>query len=449
MKWAALAIMLMAIYPLSLWLRRNPSKALWAWVLLGLMPFLITVAHLVMAAILVDNPNIYHTQGVEFSALDALVIALYFGSRQERYRLPFRIEMILYFTAVACSAFQSFSPRISLYYSWQLLRMFLIYVVVARACVDLRVVKAILLGMAIGLCFQAPVSLGERFGLGMVQAIGTFDHQNILGVVSHCVVFPFFAAFLEGFWGFLPALVIVSGLAVQILTGSRGTIGLAAIGYVETFLVLAFGRFSPRKLSILGVAIVGLFVFVPVAVSSIEHRGTAEIVGSDEARGSLERAASMMLEDHPWGVGANTYIQSANMGGYNSAAHVDFESWAVFVHNSYWLVAVETGYFGLITFVLMLLRPTFVAFVSGFQNRKDQRGQLLLGLGVALFTVQVHGLFEWILMKSIPQYMLAIEFGMVAGLARQLGYRQRQYTPNTRIAMSSKRLIRTPLLTKH
>jgi hypothetical protein len=85
-------------------------------------------------------------------------------------------------------------------------------------------------------------------------------------------------------------------------------------------------------------------------------------------------------------------------------------------------VAAETGYVGLITFVLFLLRPMMVAFLCGLRHRGDPRGDLLLGLGVALLVVYVHSFFEWIFVTFHAQYMLAMEFGLVAGLAQQLGY---------------------------
>jgi O-antigen ligase len=435
-KWIALMAMLAAIQPLSVWLRRNPTYYLRAWTVVGLMPFLVTVAHLVMAARMVDNVTQYHTQGLEFSTLDALVMALYFALPHKGDALPFRGVMLVYFVAVIVAIPQSFALEFSIYYAWQLLRMYFVYTVVARACTDTRIVTAILRGMAIGLCFQAPISVLQRLG-GMIQASGTFDHQNILGMVSHFVVMPFFAAFLEGLWGILPALVVASGVVVQVLTGSRGTLGLAAIGYFQVFFLSSLSSFSSRKILVLGGAVAALVVIVPVAMSSIEGRGGAEIESSDEARGSMERAAAMMLDDHPLGTGPNTYIQMANIGGYNAAAKVDYTSWVVFVHNAYWIVAVETGYLGVIAFVIMLLRPVFVAFACGYRNRRDPRGILLLGLAVALLAVQIHGLFEWVMLKSIVQYLFAIEFGMVAGLAIQLGYWRKSAGQNRSAAMIS------------
>src|SRR5579872_1457285 len=105
----------MAITPLASWLRRNPTKTHLAWVFVGLMPFLITIAHLVMSIRLVDDVVLHHTQGMEFSVLDALVIALYFSAPRDRYSLPFRPEMAAYFLAVTVSLFQSIAPEYSLF----------------------------------------------------------------------------------------------------------------------------------------------------------------------------------------------------------------------------------------------------------------------------------------------------------------------------------------------
>jgi O-antigen ligase len=132
----------------------------------------------------------------------------------------------------------------------------------------------------------------------------------------------------------------------------------------------------------------------------------------------------MMISDHPLGVGANYYVVAANTGGYNNRAGVApvIGSESTNVHNIYYLVTAETGYIGLATFVLMLLQPLVVAFRCGWRNRGDRRGDLLLGLGISLFVIYVHSYFEWIFITFSPQYMFALDVGLVAGLATQLGY---------------------------
>jgi hypothetical protein len=129
-----------------------------------------------------------------------------------------------------------------------------------------------------------------------------------------------------------------------------------------------------------------------------------------------------MLSDRPMGVGANMYVVAANSGGYNAAAGIPWDNFSAFVHNVYWLVAAETGYFGLIAFLFLLFRPMFVAILCGSSNRRDKRGQLLIGLGGALLVAYLHSMFEWILIKNMPEYLLSIEFGMIASLTTQLGY---------------------------
>jgi hypothetical protein len=72
--------------------------------------------------------------------------------------------------------------------------------------------------------------------------------------------------------------------------------------------------------------------------------------------------------------------------------------------------------------LLLLLRPLIVAFFCGWSNRSDRRGDLLIGIGVGLLIVCIHSFFEWIFVLSETQYMFAMQIGLVAGLAQQLGY---------------------------
>ena len=90
------------------------------------------------------------------------------------------------------------------------------------------------------------------------------------------------------------------------------------------------------------------------------------------------------------------------------------------VHNAYLLVWAETGLLGLIAFVLMLLTPIRVAFRTAWKNRNDPRGDLLLGIGVCLVVVATHSFYELILVVYTVQVLLAIDTGIIAGLARQM-----------------------------
>ena len=423
MKWVGLVILVAAIVPLAGWLRRNPAEAPRIWMFMGFLPFALVPFHLYVAVMSWPEWPGY-VKGAEFSVLDALAMAIYLSLPRARHPLPFRLSMTFYFLAALISVLQAGVPMAALFYPIQLARMFLVYAVVTRACADARVVPALLKGMAAGLLMQAGSAIWERIALGMLHAGGTMGHQNLLGLTSHLIVFPFFALLLAGRRGWLPAVVVLAGVVVEVLTASRATLGLAGIAFASVLILSVLRRWTSRKAMVGLIGLVAIAAISPLALSAFAQRGEAALKSSDEERVAFATAAAMIVSDHPLGVGANNYVVAANIGGYNSKAGVASVtgSLSTNVHNLYWLIIAETGYLGLIAFVLLLLRPLTVALRCGWRNRGDQRGDLLLGLGIALLTVYIHSLFEWVFITFVPQYMFALVMGMVAGLAEQLGY---------------------------
>ena len=247
MKWLGLILVLAAIAPLTGWLRRNPDAIPKVMMLMGFLPWILGSYHLSMAFISwTEWPGF--VKGSEFSILDALALAVYFGLPGSHFPIPFRISMILYFVAVLFSVFLAREPIAALFYPWQLMRVYLVYAAVTRACaVDPRAVPALMKGMSFGLFIEAGVTLWQRFALGEIQTAGTEVHQNGLGMISHFVVFPFFSLLLTKHDGWLPKATTPAGIVVQLLTTSRATVGLAGFGYAVVFLLSAMRRWTFRK----------------------------------------------------------------------------------------------------------------------------------------------------------------------------------------------------------
>jgi len=433
-KWAGLIIILAAIMPLSMWLRRNPHQAPKIWMLVGFLPFALVPLHLFMAAISWREwPGF--VAGVEFSVLDSLALALYFSLPGVQRPLPFTVSMALYFFAVLLATLQARIPMASLFYPWQLVRMFLVYAAVTRGVgADPRVAPALMKGMAAGLIMEAAVAIWQRFGLDVLQVVGTYSAQNQLGLISHFIIFPFFALLLTGPRGWLPPVVILSGIVIEALTVSRATLGIGGLGFATVMTISAVRQWTSRKMLVLLIGLGMTAISAPLVLSSFAQRETVDsTAASDLSRESFERAGAMILSDYPLGIGSNQFLTIANVGGYYEKAGVPGNERISIVHNSYLLVVVETGYLGLIFFVFLLLRPLTTAFFCGWRSRGDQRGDLLLGLGVALLAVYIHGLFEWIFFDFQTQYLLVLNVGMVAGLAEQLGYWRRPYSRSARL----------------
>lgn len=427
MKWPFIVFAVLAILPFSQWLRSNPDQTPKVWTLLGLFPFILDAAHLQVAIVSWALwPGF--VRGIEISAIDVIALSIYLSLPRGKRSVPFLFTMAAYFCAVLLSVFQAGVPEATVFYMVQLARVFFLFAVITRACADQRVPPAILNGMAIGICLEACVVIWQRFGLGQFQADGTFLHQNSLGMTTHFVVFPFFAMLMAGRRGWQPRLVPIAGTIIALFTVSRATFGLAILGYVGLFFISALRKWNARKgrLAIAGVTII--LTLAPIGYLSLETRFAAIPSSSDyDERAAFESAAGSILSDHPMGVGANNYVVVANVRGYNERAGVipTVASLGATVHNMYFLVAAETGYFGLVTFLLLLLRPLALAFVSGWHHREDLRGDILLGLGVSLLMVYLHSLYEWIFVTYYSEYLFGIEIGLIAGLAQQLGYERK------------------------
>ena len=422
MKWILLAIALAGVLPLAGWLRRNPHGHPKIWALLGCLPFLVTALPRLEAALIGWPTWPGMSKGIEISALDVLTLAIYLSLPHARRPLPFRASMGFYFAVVLLSAIQAAVPFAVFFYTWQLGRVFLVYAVVARACADERVSIWLLKGMAVGLCFEACVVVWERVTFGAIQAAGTFGHQNLLGIASHFVIFPFFALLLAGERGWWPVVTTLAGAIIAALTASRATIGLVAVGLTLVFALSAVRRWTVQVTRVALLAPVALAVLSSLALSSLQERFTAQPLSEYDERAALITASAMMLSDRPMGVGANNFAVVNNTAGYAVRAEVDLPGRGALVHNIYWLALAETGYLGLLALIILLTRPLIVAVRCWWQFAGDRRAGLMIGFTTSLLIIYVHSYFEWVFLTIQIQYLFAMTVGMVAALAQQMGY---------------------------
>ena len=424
MKWIFLALMLALIPAMAGWLRANQRHLPRVMMALGFMQFVIGLFHLTIAPISWASwPGF--AKGFELSLVDAVAVALILSAPPGKRTAHIRWPVLLYASVVLFSATQTSVPIPTLFYVWQLARMALLITAVAVSCRDPRTPSALVLGLIAGLSLQALISLKDHLG-GVLQAAGSFGHQNLLGMLTHFVVFPSFALLLasRARWMWVGPL---AGIAVAILTASRATIGLAAIGIVLLLGLSMMRRPTKRKTSVAIAGVIGLAIAAPLAAGTLGARFNEEPQqGGYDERAAFERAATAMLHDHPLGVGANHYVIVANTQGYSDRAGVApvFGSRSAHVHNAYLLSAAEMGYLGTITFTIMMLWPVVVALRSAWRFRRDPRGDMLLGLAVTLIIVALHCLYEWVFVTYNPQYMYGLTVGMIAGIAAQMGYWQ-------------------------
>src|SRR5207253_1021376 len=153
---------------------------------------------------------------------------------------------------------------------------------------------AVLKGMAAGLFVEVVVATWQRFGLGMVQAPGTMTHQNLLGMMTHFVALPAFAVLLSGRAGRLLAAAAPIGIAIDVLTTSRGALGFSILGYAIVFILSSLRKWTARKRTVLMIGALGALAIIPITISSFDSRysNQAEIMSSGyNERATFEKAA--------------------------------------------------------------------------------------------------------------------------------------------------------------
>lgn len=432
MKFVALFIAISCIVPLSLLLRGNAKFAPVFWTAFGMLPFLSAAIPMFDIGIVsLAGAWIGFVYSLEVTIIDILAVAALLALPPGRLPLWCKLPFLAYVVAVTLSIFQADEPLAASFGAGQIARMFLIMVLVARACLEPKTAIHILRGMALGMAAHFVAVLHQRLALNLPQAHGLFIHQNTLGMSAHMVLFPHLALLLHGYPGTRNLVVAtLTSVVVVVLTASRATVGFSALGIGLTYLVLALAGMTQRKVAFGLVGMAALAVVAPLAMSSFEKRFSTTPLNEDQydERAAFNRAASFILADHPLGIGSNHYVHVARDKGYSERAGVARAEGNRnnIVHSAYRLAAAETGYFGLVTFCLALLVPLVCAFHTGWRERSNATGALLIGLGIALLIVCMHSLYEWIFFIKEVQYLVVYTMGMIFGTTLQIKARQRR-----------------------
>jgi O-antigen ligase len=416
-KWIVFIAAVALAYPAGRWLQRHPWFRMHVWTLVGFLPFF---SRLDMALVFFGAERPGDTWGLEVGVLDWLSLSLLLAERGRARPLPYRFALGLYLVVALFSLTQADWTLGAFGYVWRLGRMYLMYSVICRAASDRSVPLALLRGLMFGVLYEGALALWQHYGLGMPRATGTFAHQNTLGIVVNLVMMAPIALVIAGRADKLATLTTIAALPITLFTISRGTILSFAAGVVLVYIGSAFRRWDLRKAKI-GLAGLALaLVLVPVAVSTLGSRLEGEKVESIRTREQFEDAASLMLKEHPLGVGPNHFTQMLLVGGYGARAGVDWTQRTAIVHNIYLLTAAEMGYPGVIALVILFLSPISSAIRYTLRARQDRRGDLLLGLSVGLATFYIHSFFEWTWRLPEVSYIYWIIVAIAASLAREL-----------------------------
>jgi O-antigen ligase len=237
-------------------------------------------------------------------------------------------------------------------------------------------------------------------------------------MASHFAVFPAIALLLAGYYNKQALAIILSAMLVGFAGGSRATIGLFGIGLLVTLVLSIWRRSTGRKNAVAGGLLLLLVVAMPVLYTAVERRSEKTINDSNLERQLMIKGAKMIIADHPFGIGPNTYIVVANTAGYSDRAGMAWNksSRAAPVHNTYYLVTAETGWIGLIG--LLGIYGSLLGYgLSAIRSAPPGlHGEMLVGVMGTLIVLMAHSYYEWITMYFHIHYLFAISVGLLVGL---------------------------------
>jgi O-antigen ligase len=363
-------------------------------------------------------------RGFEITAVDlacwALVAAL-------AIRFPSRIQwvprgslLMLAFFLYACMVW-AMAPE-ALYGAftlWKCIRIYLLYWCTVN-CLRIGVPREYVWGgYAAAASVIVALSVVQKYLFHIYRIPATFDHSNTVPLYSNLLL-PVLMI-----WGLrdtrrsplraaLSVCLSLGLLFAVVCTFSRVGILLSAM-CVGGAMVWTNLRVASSRLRIASAALAVLLFAgaVRAAIPIIERFRTAP-EASEAARDEFNYAASLILADHPLGVGLNnfSYVLTSQQKYREHFRAMANEEQAGVAHHIYWLTAAEMGYIGLLLYLAIIVRFGWAA-LAGALRWKTPEATLVFGVFLGLIALQASGFYEWAF-RVTPVTQL---FGISAALA--------------------------------
>ena len=241
---------------------------------------------------------------------------------------------------------------------------------------------------------------GDAFPELKKRVFSTWENPNILAGyldAAICLVFGCFIKMKE------QRLRIVLGIGLLLLAACLAmTYARGACLTIAVVLVL-YGVFKDWRI-LLGCLVVGgaILALDPALMERLSSVFT-KVDTSSEMRLALWESTSAMIQDHPFlGIGWGAYwMVYPEYDFYLQGAAVRI----VHAHNLYLNYAAEIGIAGALSFLWYFFGTMLMALRSKVQEASGLLQGLMLGVGLAIFSVALNGLTDDVLF-NIPSSML-------------------------------------------
>lgn len=319
-------------------------------------------------------------------------------------------------------------------------RGYVLYWVIVNLVRDKEALKYVIYGLTAAVLFQTVVVIWAKYVTHTVvnRSLGLFPHPNTLAMYVDLIIPMLLALVLsDGFtgqWKKLASIAILGGLVCVIFTKSRAALIIAgaALGGA-TFLSIIL-KPTGKKIALAMVGFLLVDIIGLMAAPKIIERFQKAPEASELTRKYFNHAAHAMANDHLFGTGLNSYSWTlANTEYYwfvyaeerdSLADEEEFKETKMgqsrlgTAHHIYYLFAAETGWPGMIVFIIFLASYYFHNVILLFQSRDPFYQSVLLGLLVGFSTLHLQGLLEWIFRQTQVFFLFCLLSGLMVATGR-------------------------------
>jgi hypothetical protein len=346
------------------------------------------------------HPILYrgHSRGFHFYwaevAAVALIFAHMFGNwKRFRFFPPGFWLYILYCSACLLSIVNAPIPLFALFAAWKAFKVVLIFVAAYNFIRTEEDLRFALISLALVMLWQLVAVLNQKYVLGIYQVWGTFEHQNSLSMFTILIGMVFLSVAMgpKRPSSLFFCVAFIACAAIVQSTLSRAGLFIFAFGTVCVVLASLMDKATRRRLAVLaGIGAVG-FLGLCMTLDTIVKRFTD--YGNDESKRTREHlniAAHKMLLEYPLGIGWNNFAQVINppfpYGDHideyyrQTGNTVDRKYKKGVVESLWWLHLAETGYQGLITYLVIIFLFLFWNVQNIIYYRRRYLGAVSIGL---------------------------------------------------------------------
>lgn len=354
--------------------------------------------------------------------------------------VPFNsIPWFLLIVVSAISLVGSIEPFYGMFTLHKFVRCWILYVVMVNLVRSREDVIVVLTALGAAVVFQGIVVFWDKYVTQAVvsRSIGTFRHPNTLAMYVDLILPILIGALmttaLDRYRRVLFSAALMLGFIAVLFTKSRAAMLLLPASLGTVVVVSLMMKPTLRKGGILLIGLVAVSFITALALPRLIRRFESAPKESAETREYFNEAAHAMARDRLFGVGINLYSHALANTDYYWLVYPDRteepdpeafrestmgQSRLGTAHHIYWLYAAETGYPGLVVFLIHTGAFSLYNVFLFFREKDHLFKSIYLGMFVGTSIHHVHGLLEWIFRQTEVQYLYFVLMGSMVAMAR-------------------------------